>query len=145
MRTSTINILLEHNIRPSEQRIAVLQYLLENRTHPTADEIYVALTKDMPTLSKTTVYNVVKQLTDSGTVIALNIDDKNVRYDACTSNHAHFKCTSCNRLFDVESPEMNERLPEEFKPESTHVYYYGTCAECSRQTGNGKPINDDKT
>lgn len=137
-RTSAINILLEHNIRPSEQRIAVLKYLLDNRSHPTADEIYVALNKEMPTLSKTTVYNVVKQLADSGTVIALNIDEKNVRYDAHTEPHAHFRCTCCNRLYDVDIPDIQNHLPEKFEVTGTHVYYYGKCRECQDKERTGR-------
>ena len=46
-----------HNIKPSVQRIAIMKYLMEHRTHPTVDEIYTALSPTIPTLSKTTVYN----------------------------------------------------------------------------------------
>ena len=42
------------------QRIAIMEYLMEHRTHPSADEIYTALSPSMPTLSKTTVYNTLK-------------------------------------------------------------------------------------
>lgn len=44
-------------IKPSLQRIAIVEYLMENRIHPTADDIYHALCIQVPTLSKTTVYN----------------------------------------------------------------------------------------
>ncbi len=43
-------------IKPSLQRIAIVEYLMENRIHPTADDIYHALCIQVPTLSKTTVY-----------------------------------------------------------------------------------------
>ena len=49
--------LQNHNIKPSVQRIAIMNYLIEHRTHPTVDEIYTALSPSIPTLSKTTVYN----------------------------------------------------------------------------------------
>ena len=35
--------LQNHNIKPSVQRIAIMTYLMEHRTHPTVDEIYTAL------------------------------------------------------------------------------------------------------
>ena len=47
--------LQNHNIKPSVQRIAIMNYLIEHRTHPTVDEIYTALSPSIPTLSKTTV------------------------------------------------------------------------------------------
>ena len=46
--------LQNHNIKPSVQRIAIMNYLIEHRTHPTVDEIYTALSPSIPTLSKTT-------------------------------------------------------------------------------------------
>lgn len=49
--------LLDHQIKPSVQRIAIMDYLLKHKTHPCIDEIYTALCKEIPTLSKTTVYN----------------------------------------------------------------------------------------
>lgn len=55
-----------HNIKPSVQRIAIMKYLMEHRTHPTVDEIYTALSPTIPTLSKTTVYNTLKILSEQG-------------------------------------------------------------------------------
>lgn len=37
-----------HNIKPSVQRIAIMKYLMEHRTHPTVDEIYTALSPTIP-------------------------------------------------------------------------------------------------
>ena len=41
--------LLEHNIKPSMQRIAIMEYLMEHPIHPSADDIYTALSPSMPT------------------------------------------------------------------------------------------------
>ena len=39
-KMESYNRLLEHNIKPSMQRIAIMNYLMEHKTHPSADEIY---------------------------------------------------------------------------------------------------------
>lgn len=139
MRDRAIDILNSHNIRPSEQRIAVLKYLLSNRIHPTVDDIYVALTQSMPTLSKTTVYNVLKNLVENGAVLALTIDDKNVRYDAIVEPHSHFRCRCCGRIIDCPAPEFKSDAIDGCIVEETHVYYRGLCAGCveitERETG----------
>lgn len=41
-------------IRPSLQRLAIMDYLLHHPIHPTIDDVYQALCKEVPTLSKTT-------------------------------------------------------------------------------------------
>lgn len=128
--TTAIDILNSHNIRPSVQRIAVLKYLLEHRTHPTVDEIHLALNPTMPTLSKTTVYNVLRNLVENGAVMALTIDEKNVRYDAYTHSHAHFRCIGCGELFDIEQPDMSNSNTEGFQINNVHIYYWGKCPKC---------------
>ena len=128
--TEAIDILNSHNIRPSVQRIAILKYLLEHRIHPTVDDIYMALNPTMPTLSKTTVYNVLRNLVENGAVLALTIDEKNVRYDADTSSHAHFRCHACGELYDIEQPKMSEGNASGFEIENVHVYYWGKCPKC---------------
>ena len=68
--------LQNHNIKPSVQRIAIMTYLMEHRTHPTVDEIYTALAPSIPTLSKTTVYNTLKLLSEQGAAQTLTIDER---------------------------------------------------------------------
>ena len=75
------NHLIGYNIKPSVQRIAVMDYLLKHRTHPSVEEIYSALSGDMPTLSKTTVYNTLKLFAEQGAAQMLTIDEKNVCFD----------------------------------------------------------------
>ncbi len=128
--TEAIDILNSHNIRPSVQRIAILKYLLEHRIHPTVDDIYLALNPTMPTLSKTTVYNVLRNLVENGAVLALTIDEKNVRYDADINSHAHFRCQSCGELYDIEQPTMSDGNTSGFKIDNVHVYYWGKCPKC---------------
>ena len=70
--------LLEHNIKPSMQRIAIMEYLMEHPIHPSADDIYTALSPSMPTLSKTTVYNTLKLFSEQGAALMLPISFANV-------------------------------------------------------------------
>ena len=52
-----LDTLSEGGVKPSAQRIAILRYLMENRIHPTVDEIFKSLQPTTPTLSRTTDYN----------------------------------------------------------------------------------------
>ena len=134
--------LLTHNIRPSMQRIAIMDYLLEHFTHPTVDEIYTALAPSMPTLSKTTVYNTLKLLSEQGAVQTLTIDEHNTCYDANTAPHAHFLCKRCGRIYD-----LNDRLPLTAEMDEDagghevheiHYYFKGICKHCKAEEEFGK-------
>ncbi|MDD4489489.1 MAG: transcriptional repressor [Paludibacter sp.] len=125
--------LIKFSIRPSVQRAAVMGYLMNHKTHPTVDEIFVALNPEIPTLSKTTVYNTLNLLVEKGAVQTLTIDDKNARYDADTSKHAHFYCRQCGKVHDIfDVNDAMYLLPEipGFKVDTVEISYYGTCKTC---------------
>lgn len=130
---STQEYLQNFGIKPSLQRIAIAEYLMDNRIHPTVDDIYNALYIKVPTLSKTTVYNTLKLFAEQGAVLALVIDDKNVRFDIDTSCHAHFQCCGCNRVFDIplEKTELLQvRQIDDLLITESHLYYKGYCKDC---------------
>ena len=56
-KTEAYNRLVEKGIRPSVQRLAILDYLIKHPTHPNIEDVYKALENKVPTLSRTTVYN----------------------------------------------------------------------------------------
>ena len=125
--------LIEHNIRPSVQRVAIMQYLLAHRTHPTADDIYTELVKTMPTLSRTTVYNTLQLLVTNQAVLGLTIDQHNMHFDGYTHPHAHFLCRSCGKIFDVEvNNHLREHLftSDKFAIEKVELNYMGLCPDC---------------
>ena len=124
--------LKKHDIKPSYQRIKIFEYLLNNRTHPTVDEIFKALIGNIPTLSKTTVYNTLKLFTDKNIVIVINIEDNETRYDADVSNHGHFKCIKCGKVYDFKIDLGNVELKEldNFDVHEYHFYIKGICDKC---------------
>ncbi|MGI5927327.1 MAG: transcriptional repressor [Syntrophomonadaceae bacterium] len=74
--------LKKKNISLSFQRLKVLEYLTQNRCHPTVEQIFTELQKDIPTLSKTTVYNTLRILAEAGLVKVITIDERESRYDS---------------------------------------------------------------
>ena len=131
---ATLKCLADHDVKPSLQRIAVLGYLMEHRTHPTVEEIYQALHPQIPTLSKTTVYNTLRLLTEKGAAQQLTIDEKKVCFDADTSAHAHFLCRSCGKVYDIRLRQTDlqteAEMPEGFAVEQSDLYFHGICKCC---------------
>ena len=128
------NRLLEFGVKPSLQRIAIMEYLMEHFTHPTADVIFNDLYPSIPTLSKTTVYNTLKLFEEQGAIRTINIDDKNQRYDADISNHAHFKCKICGCVndFPIKNVSIFESIASaDFILTECQVYYKGYCRQCN--------------
>ena len=94
------NRLIGNGIRPSVQRLAIMEYLLNHDNHPTVDEVYQALNSSIPTLSRTTVYNTLRLLSENHAAQMITIDDHHVCYDGNTKPHVHFLCRECGKLMD---------------------------------------------
>lgn len=124
--------LKENGIKPSIQRIKIFQYLLDHHTHPTVDDIFQSLSVEIPTLSKTTVYNTLNIFVDNNIVHEVIIEDNEVRYDVITGTHGHFKCTSCGNIvdFDIDLSKMDLQKLGNVEIEETHFYLKGTCSKC---------------
>ena len=126
-------ILSDHNIKPSIIRVMIYDYVRSTKSHPTVDEIYKHLHPMAPTLSKTTVYNSVKLFTSSGLFKALSIDGTQIRYDADTGHHGHFRCEDCERVFDFKIREGSESGLDGFDVTKREIFYSGRCIECKEK------------
>lgn len=135
---NTSELLRQHGIRPSVQRIAVMDYLLTHRTHPTADEIYGALASSIPTLSKTTIYNTLALFVTQGAATHITIDPRGARFDGDTSVHGHFLCTRCGSLHDIffDTPPVFPEISGGHTAVTAQIYYKGICAHCHAQHNN---------
>ena len=128
-------LLREHGIHPTQQRIAVLDYLMAHRTHPTADTLYRALVQEFPTFSRTTVYNTARTLAKAGLIRVITIDAEEQRFDAGMEQHGHFRCTDCGSIFDfpVSQQAIETLSPAPYTPVTMEVYATGVCPHCQQQ------------
>ncbi|MFZ7133437.1 MAG: Fur family transcriptional regulator [Eubacteriales bacterium] len=130
-----VEFLKLNNVNPSYQRLKILEYLMDNPTHPTADDIYAALIHELPTLSKTTVYNTLKLFKKKGITRSISIDDIENRFDANVHEHGHFKCEKCGNIYDFEismDPSLQQEL-RGFKIHEKNYFFKGICKNCAEQ------------
>lgn len=127
-------ILLEHEVKPSLHRINVLKYIIENKNHPSVDVIYRALVNTIPTLSKTTVYNTLKLLTEKRIISVLHIDETELRYDYIINPHAHLVCIKCGKIYDVEfsSGYFSKKSIKGHEVLEAQVNLKGICSKCNK-------------
>lgn len=126
----------EAGIKPSYQRLRIMEYLYNNESHPTADKIYQDLKHEITTLSKTTVYNTLKLFVEHGVANALSIEGHETRYDYNTDTHGHFKCELCGKLydFDFKNEEMALNGLKNHEIQQVHLYVKGICADCKESS-----------
>ena len=131
-------------LRMTESRKAILSALSNVKAHPTADEVYLMVRRDVPNVSLGTVYRNLDILAKRGLIRALATAGEPRRYDGMLEEHHHIVCEVCGRIDDVEvgDTEPLEELVVDCEGYEVHGYtlcFAGVCRECS---GNGKDRNE---
>jgi len=120
-------------IKLTPQRLAILEYLEGNKAHPSASEIFKAVSERYPMMSFATVYNTLEALREKGKVLELSIDSKKKRFDPYTKPHHHLICVQCKTIIDVHSNfrlNLSEEEMCDYEIIGNHVDFYGICPKC---------------
>lgn len=136
-----LDTLKETGVRITPQRHAILEYLVETLSHPTADEIYKALEGKFPNMSVATVYNNLRVFREAGLVKELTYGDASSRFDYVTHDHYHVICEDCGKIVDFLYPGLDEveALAEHvtsFKVSHHRMEIYGICEDCQKKHKN---------
>lgn len=118
------------------QRLAILDYLEGNTSHPSAEEIYRAVSKKYRSLSLATVYNTLNTLAKSGALRELTIDPERKRYDPDTSRHHHLICVLCGKIVDIAggiAVNLPGEMARDFTLLGNHIEFYGHCSPCTKK------------
>lgn len=126
------DIFKEKEISPSYTRVRLYSYLEEAKNHPTADQIYRDLSPELPTLSKTTVYNILKLFCEHGLVKPVNMSSSEMRYELYHEDHSHFRCTTCGEIYDIPyiKPSYDRSTLQGFEIQEEEVNLSGVCPTC---------------
>ena len=132
---NAVKILKEYNIKPSFIRAKILRHLMSSKAHPSVDDIFMKLINEIPTLSKTTVYNTLALFVQNGLAMSINIDDTEKRYDADIQEHGHFMCEICSKVYDfpISADNVVPTTLDGFYIKGKNVYYKGACRSCQNK------------
>ncbi len=118
-------------LRPTRQREIVWGVLLDQRDHPTADEVFARSRAHSPTLSLATVYNCLETFAECGLVSKLTYDREPSRYcPRDEGEHAHFLDEETGRVYDIPLPGtvvegLKAILSNEYSPNRVKLTFTG--------------------
>jgi Fur family peroxide stress response transcriptional regulator len=121
-------------LRCTPQRYAVLAFLMERNSHPTAAEIFEAVNRVDPRSSRATTYNNLKDLVQAGLVREVAVEGRAARYDARGMRHHHFICDGCGKVEDMEfydMPKPTSRSLGKRVLRECEVIFRGFCGKCA--------------
>ncbi|SFJ84921.1 Fur family transcriptional regulator, peroxide stress response regulator [Marinilactibacillus piezotolerans] len=135
----SIERLKYNNVRITPQRHAILEYLIDKDTHPTADDVYQALESRFPSMSVATVYNNLRLFIELGLVKEMKYGDSSSRFDFSSTEHYHAICTECGKIEDIYYPGLDDvevvaSNLTGFEVTSHRLEIYGLCPDCQKNS-----------
>ena len=128
----------EEGFKVTPQRLAICEYVLSSKDHPTTDMAYAEVKRKYPTLSLATVYQTLHLLADIGLLQELEMDDRVSRYDPNTSPHINIICKNCGMVEDYDAKDMAKLWSEivkglGFEPIGQRIDVYRYCEKCLKK------------
>lgn len=119
--------------RITNQKEIILDYLKSVTSHPSAEEVYLAVKKKLPRISLGTVYRNLNNLKKKGEV--QEISSEVSHYDGNTVSHIHFICEDCQKIFDIfeECQLLKKKKTKVGIIKNYKVYFYGICKNCRKR------------
>ena len=134
-------------MRCTPQRYAVMSFLLKDRGHPTAAEVFEGVNRLDPRCSRATAYNNLRDLVQSGLVREVAVEGRAARFDAKAVRHHHFICDLCGVVEDLawykvslpSSASLGRRI---FR--KSEVIFRGLCEKCASKHGHSGVSSADR-
>jgi Fur family ferric uptake transcriptional regulator len=131
----SIELLLEHGIRPTANRLLLVK-VLSKAEHPLTMKELEDL---VDTIDKSNIFRTLSLFRDQHLVHVLQDGADAVRYELCHSHeedhdddlHAHFYCERCKQTFclnDIPVPQVD--LPKGYRMNTINYLIKGICPNC---------------
>jgi Fe2+ or Zn2+ uptake regulation protein len=130
-----LGLFRQNGLKITPQRRVILEQIAGDNSHPTAEQIYQRVLSVMPEVSRTTVYNTLRELVALDELaVVRDQSESGTRYDTNSSDHHHLYCVRCHALLDIRQDFAGMELPTEksagYQIVKSQVTFYGICPDC---------------
>lgn len=119
----------------SKQRKLIETTVLQNRIHPTAEQVYDIVKAKLPSISLGTVYRNLNLLAENGIIKKITMANESDHYDGTITEHYHMICESCSNMLDCPDVPLIQyddliKSRTGFTVTSHSLVIYGLCKQC---------------
>lgn len=124
---------MNNGTRDSRQRRIIQDYLKDNHSHPSANQIFNHVRTRMPNVSMATVYRNLGILIRLGRIQKLTTGSTS-RFDSVTNWHFHLICQICGSIVDIDHPSIPKdyfNIPDGYELKGCNLEIIGICQQCN--------------
>ncbi|RQO70390.1 Fur family transcriptional regulator [Pedobacter sp. KBW06] len=142
MRLDPVNILKEHDLKHTRQRVRVLEEIALDTVAISQPELEKKLGKE---IDRVTLYRILNTYEDKGILHRIMDMNGTANYAICSSScsedhhhdeHVHFNCTTCSKIYCLEVVVPKLKMPKGFTAKTVNTTAYGTCEKCNALAEN---------
>ncbi|HLF13707.1 MAG TPA: transcriptional repressor [Bacteroidota bacterium] len=133
--------LLEKKLRPTRERLLLLDEIMKMTGHFDADQVYASLSRKSLKASRATVYNTLDLLVSCGLISKYRFGESHSRYEKAFGRprHDHMICLECGDIFEFVTTKLEAIQKEvceekKFQPHNSTLQIFGICSRCSSRT-----------
>ena len=135
--TSFRELCAEHGIAVTQQRQVLYEVMLGMEGHPSPEEVYAEVRRQIPAISLATVYKNIHLFVSSGVLREVSMHHGSQRVEMNEREHHHLVCSRCKGIQDFDFEDLPVpaagMLPGGFLVERCSVDLIGICAKCQAQ------------
>jgi len=128
------NILREHNLKATPQRIAMLEYI-DYYGHINIDKLYHNVQKKFKSISLATIYKNINSMVENMLLFEVKLPNEKSVYEITKQNHSHLLCEKCGDIIDIdiniEDKTKEISLKNNFEVKQVNLVFSGLCKNCS--------------
>ncbi|SMD02697.1 Fur family transcriptional regulator [Pedobacter africanus] len=137
MNIDPVNILKEHDLKHTRQRVRVLEEIALDSVAISQPELEKKLGKE---IDRVTLYRILNTYEDKGILHRIMDMHGTANYaicsDACSEEHhhdehVHFNCTQCLKIYCLEIQVPRIKMPKGFNAKTVSSTAYGICEKCN--------------
>ncbi|NUM80527.1 transcriptional repressor [bacterium] len=133
------SFLYSQGLKATPERFAVLDEIYTTDFHFEAEDILMRMMKKKQRVSRATIYRTLEILEKCGLIRKAKLGETTAYYEHTYGrhHHEHMKCTSCGKIIEFESEDI-ERLQDmickqfNFKMTYHILHMFGVCEDCQK-------------
>lgn len=104
--------LARKGLKSTTQRLVIYQAVAASAVHPSAEDVFAAISQEYPTISLGTVYKTLELLVEHELLCRVPVAEGCMRYDACTADHGHIFCSNTGEIVDFHDPQLEQMIQQ---------------------------------
>lgn len=139
--------LVDHQLRKTPERFALLDKAITLQGHFGADALYDSMEASGYHVSRATIYSTLDLLVDCGLLNRHMFGSRKTCFEVALGSHFHLVCNVCGKIREIEEEQLSHLEGMDldgFNPTYCSTMVYGICRDCREKglKGNGGKLQD---